>query len=129
MNATKILWGQVLLVSFVVLAFLWGATEWVAWRLAFQSQLGRPWFEVFGWPLYQPPAFFCGGSPTTPRRARYSLKAPTSPPPAELPPLLLTAAMQALARAKSPAEFIELQQRLIKEGVEAAVSDSRHIAH
>ena len=58
MNATKILWGQVLLVSFVVLAFLWGATEWVAWRLAFQPQLGRPWFEVFGWPLYQPPAFF-----------------------------------------------------------------------
>jgi phasin family protein len=40
----------------------------------------------------------------------------------------LTAAMQALASVKSPAEFIELQQRLIKEGVEAAVSDSRHIA-
>ena len=40
----------------------------------------------------------------------------------------LTAAMQALAALKSPAEFIELQQRLIKEGVEAAVSDSRHIA-
>jgi type IV secretion system protein VirD4 len=58
MNATRILWGQVLLVSFVVLAFLWGATEWVAWRLAFQCQFGRPWFEVFGWPLYQPPAFF-----------------------------------------------------------------------
>ncbi len=34
MSATKILWDQVLLVSFVVLAFLWGATEWVAWRLA-----------------------------------------------------------------------------------------------
>jgi hypothetical protein len=28
----------------------------------------------------------------------------------------LTAAMQALASVKSPAEFIELQQRLIKEG-------------
>ena len=40
----------------------------------------------------------------------------------------LTAAIQALAAVKSPAEFIELQQRLIKEGVEAAVSDSRHIA-
>ena len=39
----------------------------------------------------------------------------------------LTAAMQALAAVKSPAEFIELQQRLIKEGVEAAVSDSRQI--
>ena len=58
MNATKILWGQVLLVSAVALAFVWGATEWVAWRLAFQSQLGPPWFEVFDWPLYQPPAFF-----------------------------------------------------------------------
>jgi len=40
----------------------------------------------------------------------------------------LTAAMQALAAVKSPAEFIELQQRLMKEGVEAAVSDSQHIA-
>jgi phasin family protein len=40
----------------------------------------------------------------------------------------LTAAVQALSAVKSPAEFIELQQRLIKDGVEAAVSDSRHIA-
>jgi hypothetical protein len=40
----------------------------------------------------------------------------------------LTAAMQALAAVKSPSEFIELQQRLIKDGVEAAVRDSQHIA-
>jgi hypothetical protein len=40
----------------------------------------------------------------------------------------LTAAMQALAAVKSPAEFIELQQRLIKEGVQAAVGDSQRIA-
>ena len=58
MSATKILWGQVLLVGSVVLAFLWAATEWTAWRLGFQSPLGRPWFEVFAWPFYQPPAFF-----------------------------------------------------------------------
>ena len=58
MNATKILWGQVLLVSAVVLAFVWAATEWSAWRLAFQPQLGHPWFEILGWPVYQPPAFF-----------------------------------------------------------------------
>jgi type IV secretion system protein VirD4 len=58
MNATKILWGQVLLVSAVVLAFVWAATEWTAWKLGFQPQLGHPWFEVFGWPVYQPPAFF-----------------------------------------------------------------------
>jgi phasin family protein len=40
----------------------------------------------------------------------------------------LTAAMQSLAAVKSPTEFIELQQRLIKEAVDAAVSDSQHIA-
>ena len=40
----------------------------------------------------------------------------------------LTAAVRALATVKSPAEFIDTQQRLIKEGVEAAVNDSRHIA-
>jgi phasin family protein len=42
--------------------------------------------------------------------------------------ICLTAAIQALAAVKSPAEFIELQRRLIKEGVEAAVSDNQHIA-
>jgi phasin family protein len=40
----------------------------------------------------------------------------------------LSAAMQALAAVKSPAEFIELQGRLIKEGVEAAVRDNQYIA-
>jgi len=40
----------------------------------------------------------------------------------------LTAAMQAVAGVKSPAEFIELQQRLIKEGVETTVGDSERIA-
>jgi type IV secretion system protein VirD4 len=58
MNATKILWGQVLLVSATVLAFVWTATEWTAWKLGFQPGLGHPWFEVFGWPVYRPPAFF-----------------------------------------------------------------------
>jgi hypothetical protein len=58
MNATKILWGQVLLVCAVVILFLWTATEWTAWQLAFQPRLGQPWFTLFGWPMYQPPAFF-----------------------------------------------------------------------
>ena len=40
----------------------------------------------------------------------------------------LTVAIQRLSAAKDPVEFIELQQKLIKEGVEAAVSDCRHIA-
>ena len=37
----------------------------------------------------------------------------------------LTAAMQALVGVKSPTEYIELQQRLIKEGVETTVGDSQ----
>jgi type IV secretion system protein VirD4 len=58
MNANKILWGQVLLVSAIVLLFTWAATQWVAWRLGFQAQLGSPVGELFGLPLYAPPAFF-----------------------------------------------------------------------
>jgi len=58
MNATKILWGQVLLVSATVLTFVWAATEWTAWKLGFQPGLGHPWFGVFGWPVYHPPALF-----------------------------------------------------------------------
>ena len=58
MNATKILWGQILAVTAVALAFVWGATQWVAWRLAFQPHLGHPWFDILGWPVYQPAAFF-----------------------------------------------------------------------
>jgi type IV secretion system protein VirD4 len=58
MNAGKILWGQVLVVSAAVLAFIWAATEWTAWKFGFQPQLGQPWFSLAGWPVYQPPAFF-----------------------------------------------------------------------
>ena len=40
----------------------------------------------------------------------------------------LTEAIQALTAVKKPTEFIELQQRLIKDGVDAAVRDSQNIA-
>ena len=58
MSATKILWGQILIVFLIVLTTTWGATEYVAWSLGFQAQLGPPWFVLFGWPFYHPPAFF-----------------------------------------------------------------------
>jgi type IV secretion system protein VirD4 len=59
MSATKILWGQVTIVFSIVLLALWAATEWTAWRLGYQSQLGLPWFEFAGSvPIYLPPAFF-----------------------------------------------------------------------
>ena len=58
MNPTKILWLQILLVCATVLGFVWAATEWTAWQLAFQAHLGPPWFSLLGWPVYQPLAFF-----------------------------------------------------------------------
>jgi type IV secretion system protein VirD4 len=59
MSATKILWGQILIVFCIVLVTTWIATQWVAWRLGFQPELGQPWFELArGVPVYLPPAFF-----------------------------------------------------------------------
>ena len=58
MSATKILWGQVTLVFAIVLITLWGATQWTAWKLGYQIQLGPPWFDLLGVPVYLPPAFF-----------------------------------------------------------------------
>ncbi|MFG1283190.1 conjugal transfer protein TraG [Xanthobacter autotrophicus] len=58
MSATKILWGQILLVLAIVFATTWGATQFVAWRLGFQDRLGLPWFVLGHWPVYHPPAFF-----------------------------------------------------------------------
>lgn len=58
MHATKILWGQILVVSVIVLAAVWAATQWTAWRLGYQPQLGEPWGYFGGTPLYLPPAFF-----------------------------------------------------------------------
>jgi type IV secretion system protein VirD4 len=57
-SATKILWGQVITVFAIVLLTIWTATEWTAWRLGFQQELGRPWFELLNFPFYLPPAFF-----------------------------------------------------------------------
>lgn len=58
MSATKILWGQIIIVSLIVLTTTWAATQWTALRLGFQPQLGQPWFELLGMPVYYPPSFF-----------------------------------------------------------------------
>ncbi len=59
MSATKILWGQITVVVAIVLIAVWAATQWTAWRLGYQPQLGQPWFELWrGVPVYLPPAFF-----------------------------------------------------------------------
>jgi hypothetical protein len=54
-SATKILGGQVITVFAIVLIAIWTATEWTGWRLGFQPELGRPWFEILHVPFYLPP--------------------------------------------------------------------------
>lgn len=56
MSATRVLWGQIIVVFTIVLVAVWSATQWTAWRLGFQAQLGTPWFEIAGFPVYPPPA-------------------------------------------------------------------------
>jgi type IV secretion system protein VirD4 len=58
MPATKILWTQIVIVLTVALAAIWGATQWTAWRLGYQPQLGQPWGHIGVISLYPPPAFF-----------------------------------------------------------------------
>lgn len=58
MRGGQILWGQIALVSTIILMTTWAATQWTAWQLGFQAQLGEPWFMVANWPIYYPPAFF-----------------------------------------------------------------------
>ena len=54
MSATKILWGQVLIVLLTILLSMWVATQWTAWRLAYQSELGSPLAVILDIPLYAP---------------------------------------------------------------------------
>ena len=58
MSPTKLLIDQILVVLAVVLASIWFATEWAAWKLAWQSELGSPWFIAGRWPVYAPWSIF-----------------------------------------------------------------------
>ena len=58
MRGGRILWGQIVVVFTIVLVMTGAATQWVAFRLGFQPQLGAPWFELAGLPVYYPQAFF-----------------------------------------------------------------------
>ena len=58
MTPTKLLIGQIIVVFAIVIAGVWFATEWAAWKLAFQPELGLPWFLLGEWPVYRPWAIF-----------------------------------------------------------------------
>jgi type IV secretion system protein VirD4 len=57
--ASRVVWGQIVVVFAIVLFAVWMATQWTAWRLGFQPQLGSPWFSL---------AWVCTPRPRSPAR-------------------------------------------------------------
>ncbi len=58
MTPTKLLLGQMLIVALIVVAGVWFATQWAAAKLAYQPELGAPWFRLGDTPVYAPWALF-----------------------------------------------------------------------
>lgn len=54
MQGTNVLFGQVSVVFGIVIAGVWGATQWTANALGYQARLGAPWFDLSGTPIYHP---------------------------------------------------------------------------
>ena len=58
MTPTKLLIGQFLVVLAIILVSIWTATQWAAAQLAYQPELGAPWFFLFGHRVYHPWSIF-----------------------------------------------------------------------
>jgi type IV secretion system protein VirD4 len=58
MTPTKLLIGQILIVFAIIVLGVWAATQWAASMLAYQPQLGAPWFTIRELPIYRPWALF-----------------------------------------------------------------------
>lgn len=54
MQGTNVLFGQIAVVFGIVIAGVWGATQWTAAALGYQLRLGSPWFDFLGTPIYYP---------------------------------------------------------------------------
>jgi type IV secretion system protein VirD4 len=58
MTPTRLLIGQILVVFAIMALGVWAATQWAAWMLAYQPELGAPCFVAWGVPVYRPWALF-----------------------------------------------------------------------
>ncbi|ASK34166.1 conjugal transfer protein TraG [Alcanivorax sp. N3-2A] len=54
MQTQGVLFGQIAAVFGIVIAGVWGATQWTAATLGYQPRLGLPWFDLFDTPIYLP---------------------------------------------------------------------------
>ena len=48
MTPTKLLIGQIVVVLAIISLGIWTATQWAAASLAYQPELGLPWFALLG---------------------------------------------------------------------------------
>lgn len=58
MTPTKLLIGQILVVLALIFASIWAATQWAAAQLAYQPELGAPWFVLAERQIYHPWSIF-----------------------------------------------------------------------
>jgi type IV secretion system protein VirD4 len=58
MTPTRLLIGQILVVFAILALGVWAATQWAASMLAYQLELGPPWFVARGLLVYRPWALF-----------------------------------------------------------------------
>lgn len=58
MPSSRIMWGQIFAVTGIVLLSVWAATQYIAWRLGYQGELGPPLLSLSGTPIYAPYQFF-----------------------------------------------------------------------
>lgn len=54
MSPTRLLIGQIFVVFAIVILGIWSSTQWAASHLAYQPELGSPWFFLFHHALYRP---------------------------------------------------------------------------
>ncbi|MBL4800363.1 MAG: conjugal transfer protein TraG, partial [Emcibacter sp.] len=53
-SPSKLLIGQIVIVFTLIIGAMWTATQWAAYSLGFQPQLGPAWFMISDWPVYFP---------------------------------------------------------------------------
>jgi len=53
-RTSNVFYGHVIVGLLFTILGTWAATQYVAWGLGYQPQLGRPMFIVHGYPVYQP---------------------------------------------------------------------------
>jgi len=54
MNPTTLLIGQATIVTGTISGTLWASTQWSAYKLGYQAELGDPWFSIANTSIYYP---------------------------------------------------------------------------